>query len=68
MASSVELEPAPMLVVRQGRGLPGGSHGHDAVDPAGDLALDQGDKGFLVHGPVAERSDEGRHHALEQGI
>ena len=35
---------------------------------AGDLPLDEGNEGFLVHLPVAEWRDEGGNRALKQGV
>ena len=59
---------AAVLIMRQGRGLAGGADRHEAVDAARDLAFDESYKGPLVHRAVAERSHQGRHHALEQRI
>lgn len=63
-----QLDHAAVLVMRKGRGLACRAHGHDAVDSARDLTLDESDERLLVHHAVAEGSHQGRHHALEQGI
>jgi hypothetical protein len=61
-----QLDDALVLLVAQGGGLAGGADRHQAVHAAGDLALDQGHEGFLVHRAVAEWRDQRRNDALER--
>ena len=57
-----------VFIVTQGSGLAGGADGNEAVDAAGDLALDQGHEGAFVDLAIAERRDERRHDATKEGF
>jgi hypothetical protein len=49
-------------------GLAGGADGHQAMDAARDLALDQAHERLLVDGSVAKRRHKRRKDAFEQRL
>ena len=62
----IELTQTPQTAYRRALSDADSAALRSALDAAGDLALDESDKRLLVDGPLAERSHQRRHDALEQ--